>query len=98
MAELEQNVPRITAAAERDYDAIIGRRPTAHVQRYVQLLGRLPDVQIRTYDDVLDFERAKVDLIKKASQSASDEIAVPRLGRTTDASPMIVPSWSRGRR
>jgi CheY-like chemotaxis protein len=73
------------APRPRHLVAIIGRRPTAHMQRYVQLLGRLPDVQIRTYDDVLDFERAKVELIKKASQPASDEIAVPRLGSAADA-------------
>jgi hypothetical protein len=47
------------------------------LQRYVQLLARLPDVQIRTYDDVLDFERAKVDLIKKASEPASDAGSPP---------------------
>lgn len=59
--------------------AIIGRRPTHHLPRYLELVNRVPDVQIRTYDDVLEFERAKVDLIKKASSPASDEIVVPRL-------------------
>ena len=59
--------------------AIVGRRPTAHLKRYLELLGRLPDVQIRTYDDVLEFERAKVALIKSVSALDGDEIAVPRL-------------------
>jgi hypothetical protein len=66
--------------------AIIGRRPANHMQRYLQLLDRLPDVQIRTYDDVLDFERAKVALVRTASEPFANEIAVPRITASDDPS------------
>lgn len=94
------------APTPRHLVAIIGRRPTQHMQRYLQLLSRVPDVQVRTYDDVLDFERAKVALVKKASEPDADDIAVPRIasvhgGRdlfTASAGSVTPPTFFGGRR
>jgi hypothetical protein len=45
--------------------AIIGRLPKDNQPRYSALMRRIPDVEITTYDEVLEFRRAQLDRLRK---------------------------------
>lgn len=40
--------------------AIIGRLPVEHIDRYAELKNRIAGVSIRTYDEIIEFHKAKV--------------------------------------
>lgn len=44
--------------------AIIGRLPTENTERYGNLLSREDNIYIRTYDEILDFRKTKVEMLK----------------------------------
>jgi CheY-like chemotaxis protein len=81
--------------------AVIGRRPTNDLHRYKELVRREATVDVLTYDDILDFQRAKIDLIKKASAPGDDEILVPRFETAEEPLDLMTawrPHWQRRRR